>query len=490
MRLEKLLLDSKNSKKTFCIIERDRKFLFIEMQVKTKKFISAFKRNGIKTGDVVAVFLNNCADYLFAMLGALAVGASVLPVSINMPYHSLLELLTFTKSHVIVTSKGNSKLLEDIKCEKVFIEDVELLSIYPCFSNNYSDDMIALLLPTSGTTGEIKIAKLSHKALWLNINLILNYLELKESDYIYITRTINYVAVIVGEILVSLLAGCKLYLNSVKVPVQIHAQRIQKEKPTYIGATPTLLKQLIKVSSGYDYSSIRLLHISGATLSETVLLDAEKTFKNAVVINAYGLTEAGPRVAARNPKSPRISNSVGKPLPGVNIEIHKKEDNVCKPMESGEIWIKTPCLMKGYLNKGVKTHKKIKGGWLRSGDNGYIDNDGNLFVLGRMDDVIIRNAQKIDPAKIENQIILMNEVEECIVFGVSDEKCDNKLICAVVLEKEANLTIQNIALFCKNRLLPGECPMELVLWKEIPKTLSGKRSRKLAYEKYINERIK
>lgn len=303
-----------------------------------------------------------------------------------------------------------------------------------------------------------------------------------------------YVSSLIGEVLVALFTGSRLIISNPKNSPRSTLSLIEKHKVTIIGVNPAILNLLIKTSNlgSFDLSSVRSLFVSGSMADKELLMEAQKVFSAAGVYNVYGLTEAGFRVSAQRENGFNDYGSVGIPLNGVQIKIVNDQGMECAPLHSGEVYVKTPSVMKGYLNNSALTKEKIVDGWLKTNDKGYVDENGQLFILGRKDDMINRDGFNIDPVHIESVINNHEGIKECIVFAISDEKVEQKIICAYVrcnrFSGEINSKVINQ--FCQSYLKQIEIPNIAVEWDTIPITTTGKLSRHLARERYLRERLK
>ena len=234
-----------------------------------------------------------------------------------------------------------------------------------------------------------------------------------------------------------------------------------------------------------DLSSVRLVYTSGAIAHEDLLIKLEKMFEKAKVLNVYGLTECG-RVSAQRVNVSKIKyESVGKPIKGIEVMIKNKEGSICNVREIGLVYIKSSNMMIGYFNDDILTNSKVSNGILNTGDLGYIDEDGELFIVGRADDMVIVSSHNVDPNYVEKIINLVEGVEKCIVFGVIDEYIGSKLICLFEKKRGYKIFKGDILDFCTKKLATYECPKEVYEVKQIPLTVGGKLSRVVAREYYL-----
>jgi long-chain acyl-CoA synthetase len=265
-------------------------------------------------------------------------------------------------------------------------------------------------------------------------------------------------------------------------------KHIDKHRVTIIGVNPTILSLLVKASKVRKYSlnSVRTIYTSGAIASKTLLIEAETAFPNFNVYNVYGLTEAGTRVSAQRTDRYKKYGSVGIPLDGINLKIINDQGMICQPGEIGEILVRTPSVMKGYLGNRRLTAEKIDDGWLKTNDLGYLDQDGELFIASRKDDMINRGAYKIDPGNIENIVNKYSGIKESVVFGYPDELYGQKIICVFTTDDSIKKAVSAVELnvYCQRYLMQIEIPQIFMQWNNIPKTSTGKLSRQLARERF------
>lgn len=313
----------------------------------------------------------------------------------------------------------------------------------------------------------------------------------EKSECFYICKTMVHTSSLTGEILLATYIGARLIALNQIIPPSVSLKRIERFKPTFICANPSIIGLWLKAASKkqYDLSSVQVLYSCGAPASEQLLKEAEKYFCNADVLNVYGLTEAGPRVSAqRKSDENRIVGGAGRAVRDVKIEIRNEHGGRCQSQEKGRIFVSTPSLLDKYWNNEAATKEKIRDGWLDTGDCGYFLENGELFVVGRADDMIIKGGHNVDPNRIENVINKLAFIRECVVFGVPDKINGKKIICSYVREKDAVGDESDILVSCKRALAVYEYPQEIYEWNELPKTNSQKISRKNAVNWYFAKR--
>lgn len=491
MRIDEVILSPKEN--PFSILDKEE--LYDKERIKQEAENLRVLLSDVNPGDRVGIIIDNSVEYIISLMAVSSLQATAVLIEPNTPVQAMLDYLEAAKvSFVITTEKINTRL------PKKFIGGKSLGDTpYIQISKSYGDKLEdvetdeAFILFSSGTTGVAKGIILTHAAVIQNISSIIAYMHPTPKDTFYITRTMVYVSSLIGEVLVALLAGSKLVISNPKNSPRTTLSLIEKHKVTIIGVNPTILNLLIKASylGTIDLSCVRSVYVSGSVAKKEILMEAQKVFNTAGVFNVYGLTEAGFRVSAQREDGFNEYGSVGVPIDGVQIKISNDQGLECAPLQSGEVYVKTPSVMKGYLNNSTLTKEKIVDGWLKTNDEGYVDEQGQLFVLGRKDDMINRDGFNIDPLHIENVINKYEGVKECIVFATSDEKVEQKVICAYVRSDShsGELNAKVINQFCQSYLKQIEIPSIAIEWDYIPRTHTGKVSRYLAKERYLKERL-
>lgn len=429
----------------------------------------------------VALIGENSIEYIDKLIDIWNNGDCAVLIDWRIPLQTAVEMMHEAEVHTCCIDKKFFDKVPDALSQSItFIpferktNPVEYLpeSIYDKFKPNYSESE-AVILYSSGTTGKSKGIILSHFAINTNTDAIIDYMKPNAKDCIYIAKTLSHSSTLTGELLVSLKTHTKLIIAPTIVPPRYIFNNICKFYVTIICLNPTLLSMLADEMhhGGYDIVSLKTIYVSGSVLNDNVYEEAQRTFKNISLYNVYGLSEAGPRVTAQ-----RVgccsSNSVGKQIQGVEIAIVDDNGAPVPNGENGTIHVNTPSRFVGYIS-GQAKHKSLYKDWLNTGDVGYSDDNGELHIVGRIDDVIILDAHKIYPGEIEKAILNSAEISECSVAKV--EYKNNEFIgCLYVGSVISEQTIRDKL---KNMLPIYEMPRRFIRCDAIPRTLNGKISK-------------
>jgi long-chain acyl-CoA synthetase len=265
-----------------------------------------------------------------------------------------------------------------------------------------------------------------------------------------------------------------IILDTMFLPKQFF-QIVEQERITNFNCVPSMLLMLLeyKYSDKYDYSSLRYICFGGSKMPESKLKMLIEKYSAIGFVHTYGQTECSPRVSALMPQDSLLKlGSVGKPIPGVRVKIINEAMEECLEDEIGQIIVSGPNVMKGYYKQPEITNDTILDGWLYTGDLGYKDKDGYLYLTGRLKNMIITSGINIYPEEIEEIILEHNSVSDVCVVGENDEILGEVPVAKVVLKSEVDPRI--LIDYCKERLASYKIPVRFDYSTELPKTYNGK----------------
>jgi amino acid adenylation domain-containing protein len=338
-----------------------------------------------------------------------------------------------------------------------------------------SDDDAFMLL-TSGTTSRPKLVPLTQSSVCLSAHNVGTVLGLQAQD-----RLLNVLPLFHGHGLISGLLAALAAGSSVVCPPRFDADAffgwLTKCRPTWYTAVPPIHRALISAARrrkrGLRQSSLRLIRSASSSLPTDVLVELEALF-GVPVIETYGMTEAATQIAA-NPLEQRKPGSVGKPA-GAEISVMDSEGRQLLTGEHGEIALRGPTITRGYDNNEVATRSAFRDGWFRTGDLGYVDPEGYLFLIGRIKkaDVINRGGQKVSPAEVEKILLSHPEVAEAAAFPITHTGLGEDVAAAVVLRAEARTSSQQLRRFAGEHLARFKVPGLIRIVPSIPAGPGGK----------------
>lgn len=338
---------------------------------------------------------------------------------------------------------------------------------------------IALILHTSGTTSRPKMVPLTQKNLCTSAQNIANTLRLTSTDHCLNIMPLFHIHGLMAAVLAPIIAGASIVCTP-----GFYAPKffnwLDEYKPTYYTAVPTIHQAILHRAKSNEsiinQHNLRFVRSSSSSLAPSVMSDIEKIYK-VPVIEAYGMTEASHQIAS-NPLPPgkRKPGSVGKPAgPEVAI-MHEDYPEFLHEMEIGEIVIRGENVTLGYLNNEEANRKSFPKGWFRTGDQGYLDEEGYLYITGRIKEIINRGGEKISPREVDEALLLHPMVQQAVTFSIPDQRLGEDIGAAVILH-DARLSEKDLKLFLSERLALHKIPRIILFLDEIPKGATGKIQR-------------
>jgi long-chain acyl-CoA synthetase len=343
-------------------------------------------------------------------------------------------------------------------------------------------DDIAVLQYTGGTTGVPKAAALSHANITCNAAQVIAGMGLTDEppERVLGVLPLFHIFALTSVMMLSVQTGALMILVP-RFDLQDLLKTIARTKPTMFPAVPTIYSAIVEEASKrkLNLASIRLCISGGAPLPiET--RDAFMTLTGCELMEGYGLSETSPVVAFTPPDKPYKPGSVGIPVSGTIVEIRSQEDiQLILPQgERGEICVRGPQVMRGYWGKADESDQTFADGALRTGDSGYLDSDGYLFLVDRIKDIIIAGGYNVYPRVIEDALYQHPSVREAVVIGVADRYRGQAPKAFVTLKHDAATSPSELREFLKDYISKIEMPRDIEIRETLPKTMIGKLSKK------------
>ncbi|GFI46782.1 long-chain-fatty-acid--CoA ligase [Lachnospiraceae bacterium] len=395
-----------------------------------------------------------------------------IPLSINYGYDHCKKIIELTNPDLLITDHN----LDFMGFRYDIIEGKFAGNVLKIQSEDGLQE-IALIMCTSGTTGTPKGVMIGSKELKDNVSKIAEYFDININDTILIARPLYHCAVLTGEFLSAINKGLNIVFFDEKYNPNSVLKYAIKSDATVLCGTPTLFNHISAcIRRSHVKHQIKKIVLSGECLNKKTALDIRNSFPETMIYNVYGLTEASPRVSWLSPEKFDIyPESVGTALNGIEIKVLDEQGNEQSANIHGYISVKTPCLMKGYYKNKRATQEAIIDGWLNTGDVGYKDQEGNLFILSRADDMIIKGGMNIYPKEIEDQIIKINQIEECVAYGKRGEVGENIAVDVVLkCSGEKLISKKELAALMSNVLPSYQMPSEINIVDTLKRNASGK----------------
>jgi long-chain acyl-CoA synthetase len=468
------------------ILFEGRQIRYGELNRSASRLANAFKANGVGQGDRVALYLPNIPEFALCYIAALKIGAIAVSVNPMLKAEELNYILNDSGAVLLCTvgelllnvrREEYTALRHVLVCEGAAqgypsLKDWEATGADECRPVDLDREQPAVILYTSGTTGFPKGATLTHGNVVSNTYATAHHAGYTANDRMALFLPIFHVF---GQnfVMNATFTSCAtLVLFRRFVPTDV-LKSIQDDRVTMFFAVPTIYIALLNMDlSAYDLSSIRYEFSAAATMPREV--EARWTEKfGRPIFEAYGLTESSP-FACYNHTFRRKYGSVGTPIENVEIKILDDDDHEVPLGTWGEICIKGPGVMQGYWNRPTDTAKALRNGWLHSGDTGTMDDEGYVFIVDRVKDMINAAGFKIWPAEVEQFLYRHPAVKELAVFGVPHPEKGEAVRAAIVLKDGAQVTGEQIIAYCREHLASYKVPASVEFIQELPKSATGK----------------
>ena len=433
---------------------------------------------GLKS-ERVAVFLSDGSDSIAALFGVFASGKTVFPLNCCMTAHEAAALLKQSDTHAVISSRIFSSLFDEIGKEYdlqvIYIEQLQGRAEH-C-KTFLSPDAPMVLMHTSGSTGMPAIVQLSEKNIEASVYGYLDKMNFEGNDEEHVRYLLT--APLTSAYGLMILFACLIksfpvIILKTGLTLTSFYKAVQQHKATHCeggAAVLLMMKQTGDKKIPYDISSLEYYGFGGSKISGEALRMVSKLFPHISFSQGYGMTEAAPLIS-KNTGSGK-PDSVGRAIKGMDIAVDTDGHITGKPFKQGEIVVKGANVMIGYYKDEEKA--VFKNGYLYTGDIGYLDEEGYLYICGRKKNTIIVRGFNVYPEEVENCLMDSRMISDCLVYGEMDSS-GNECVCADVVAIDPQCQAGEI-MACCTRLSAYKRPQRLRMVAEIKKTAAGKTQR-------------
>lgn len=473
------------------IVDHGRRFTYNEVAAKIKICRNRLYKAGVRVGDRVGLFSRNSAEFIFAYLGIAALGAIAVPINFQLRSREIAYIIKDAGIQHILTYEPLhlKESLASLGCDtKIvqhdilpFMEADPSLPPAPDLPRDFEETSPAVIIYTSGTTGLPKGAVLSHRNLVSNAEQMI-WMGCKREHVVLCVLPMYHCYGWSCSVLYPLFCGASVVTLSAFTPKET-IETIHSEKVTDICLVPSICSLLTKLAKPEDMKSLRLVVSAGTALPLKIERDFIAKF-NIPINEGYGLSEASPLVTI-NPIGKEKVGSIGRLLPGIQWRLVDGEGNNVHQGEAGELIIKGPNVMLGYWNLPDATEEALRGGWLHTGDVARADEDGYIFIVDRLKDMIISMGENIYPREVEELIYHYPGIYEAAVVGVEDKLRGQAGVCFYALQEGVtDFNVKGLKKFLQENLALYKIPREFYKMEELPRTSTGKIAKRILAENY------
>jgi long-chain acyl-CoA synthetase len=460
------------------IEQGERALTYAELDARSSRLANALRSAGAGQGARVA-YLDRTAPESIELLFAVAkIGAVAVPLNWRLAPPELKAVIADARPGVLIAGEPYAELASELAAES---ELVVVGEAYVDPGGRGDADDVVLQLYTSGTTGVPKGVLTTHRNLTAAAETS-PYWEF-DADTVSLTPLPMFHIGGIGWAFLGLWNGATTILVR-EFDAESVLAVIERQRVTNAVLVPTMLQLMTAVTGAAerDYSELRSIAYGASPITTPVLRAALRTFRCALY-GIYGLTESTGGVvqldpADHDPDGPRarLLRSAGRPLPWVELRVVdplSRED--VRPHEVGEVWLRAPNVMRGYFGRPAETAAALTSdGWLRTGDGGYLDEEGYLFLTDRIKDMIVSGGENVYPIEVEEALAQHPDVADVAVIGVPDERWGEQVKALVIPRPGAAPSPDELVAFARTRLAGYKLPRSIELVDELPRTPSGK----------------
>jgi len=480
---------------------------YADYNARVNSLVHALTKMGIRKGDSIGILSWNCLDYAIVYGAAMKGGYVLSRFNPRLGADELDYLINYSEATTLFVGAEMFKVTGAIRPKLKGVEHFVAME-EPAEGMDYLEDLLKqypgdepdvivdeddrfYIIYTSGTTGVPRGAVYTHREAWDDCRTyIINQSIQPDDRHIQVSPMFH----IAGDTMVrSLLymGACNIIMKSFDAETAL--KLIQEEKATHISIVPTHLIAMMAVPNlkKYDFSSLKFIWYGGSPMPLEVVKKGLEIF-GPIFGQGYGQSESGPAIThlpkedhdvIGRPEERRLS-SVGQPDIGVQVRVVDDKDNDVAPGEMGEIIVRSKHIMREYWKKPADTRKTIVDGWLHTGDIGYYDEAGYVYIVDRKKDMIITGGENVFPREVEEVIYRHPSVQEAAVIGIPDPYWVEKVHAVVSMKKGANCTAEELIALCKQNLAGYKSPKSVEFMDALPKNAAGKIMKRELREKY------
>jgi len=456
---------------------KKRVYTYKKLEITTATIGKQLSKKGIVPGNIVVLLFTDSEPLVLYLIALLRMNVYAMPIDLTMEEDKAKDLIAFAAPACIIFSNGKETLFSKIKNVQNYNQQKFNKGICILLNEAQSEvykDGATVLLPTSGTTGNPKIVQISQHSMILNSNQVCRFLGIGPKDIFLSVTPLVYCHGFYNGILLPVISGAGTIVID-RFDAFVAAKiwnTIKQYGITVVNIVPIMLDMIMKIkyTESTQVNSLRFMICGTANLQVELKLNFTNKF-NVPIYSQYGTTEA--LINTIN-TAPDKHESVGQPIGGCEIVIQDSNGRQADVGELGEITIKGGFVTRGYFKNAELTAQLIHGNKLKTGDLGYFDKDGFMYISGRKKEIINKGGIKIFPDDINRIFRLHPSIAEVYTIGVQDNDYGEDIFTFVVPAKNSNVNAHMLFEFARSKLSRNKIPRKIFILESIPKGPTGK----------------
>ncbi|WP_088291770.1 class I adenylate-forming enzyme family protein [Ureibacillus sinduriensis] len=459
-----------------------KEWTYSELYKNAQKIAAYLQKKGYQKGDIVAQFMLNSDLFMAVYYGVQMAGLTVMPVNTKLAQPEVEYIFSHSESKLLIFDERIEQTIKN--CAHPFKDKINSAKIREILSAEEADykqvplnpNETAVVMYTSGTTGKPKGVKLSHRNVYETAEIWSESMKMTKEDRMYICTPLFHCAGSHVFAVPTMYSGGAVIIEEAFSPDRT-VNNLVETKATIFFGVPAMYTLLLNKPGleNTNFEHLRLFVYGASPMPYELVKRLKDTFPKVKVQNCYGQTENSPAASSLTDKDALTKiGSVGKPLPRTEIKLVDSLGEEVPIGEVGEICVKGPQVMKGYLRNPEETSRTIKDGWLYSGDLGRFDEEGFLYIVDRKKDMILRGGENIYPIEVEEVLYRIPQVLEAAVVGIPHEVYGEVPKAFVVVKGGQSVTAEEVLTYCGTQLAKYKIPMEIEFMEKLPRNASGK----------------
>jgi len=480
---------------------------FAALDAASNRVANALLARGVAPGARVAFLGKNTTRYFEVLFGVNKAGASLMPLNWRLAPPEMLAIMQDASPALLIVDREYEAVAAQIartahgECPWVVFDAAQTggapfdrwLQEAPAADPQIDVNPwhTAVLMYTSGTTGKPKGVQLSHQGyLYLRLCEHLDPSFKYASSDVMLTVMPLFHAMGTGLSLQALYNGAAVAVYSMPDPGSL-LKLIARDRPTILPLVPTVIQMLLDHpdAASADYSSVRIVVYAGSPIGSHTLERAIRAMK-CDFMQFYGATETGAGVTFLRPEQHRLDDqsklkSCGSVLPLIDIKVADSEGNEVPVGQVGEFLIRSPSITTGYFNQPETTKAAFRDGWYRSGDAGYQDAEGFLYIVDRVKDMIISGGENVYSTEVEQALQQLRGVQMCAVVGLPDDRWGERVVAAILADPSAGLSSDDVIAHCRKLIAGYKVPKQIEFVQALPMTPTGKVKKRELRDRFL-----